>query len=165
MKLTKHLIFFACSGLLSTTIFANQPEAPNEKQNKVTSVINKVIQAYGGSHLLDASSIEIHDYQKTIFVGESERPEQPEIWQINEKLIIDFKQQRKNLHSWRVSRTGKDLEEMIYDGNEGRVYDILHGKYSVESWVNYKDLGDAIEIKSTPMIARYLHQNQKTHSI
>jgi len=125
--------------------------------DETASIISKVLIAYGGDTLTSANSIKLVDYNKGPWPGESENPGLPEIWRINEELVIDFKNKRKSLLSYRVPRTTVDLEKWIFDGSKGIKYDILHKKYSNEDWVSYENLGGSIIRSSDTMHAKQLH--------
>ena len=128
---------------------------------QTTDIIKQVITAYGGKTLTHAKSIKIVDYNKGPWPGESENPDVPEIWRINEELTIDFETQRKSLLSYRVPRTTLDLEKWIFDGKQGINYDIFHQKYAIEDWVTFKNLGGSIERSSDTIHAKNLHNKLK----
>ncbi len=123
---------------------------------ETTNIIKKVINAYGGQTLLNASSLKVVDHNKGPWPGETENPGVPEIWRINESLIIDFQNKRKSLLSYRVPRTTIDLEKWIYDGKNAYIYDVLHQKYSKEDWLNYNNLGGSLVRSSDTMHAKRL---------
>ncbi|WP_198683909.1 hypothetical protein [Aliidiomarina celeris] len=121
-----------------------------------TMIVNKVIAAYGGDALLHATHVKVVDYNKGPWPGEGESPEIPELWRINEELVIDFKNQRKSLLSYRVPRTTLDLEKWIQEGNTTVVYDILHERYAEENWANFDRLGASLERSSDTLQAKRL---------
>jgi len=124
------------------------------------SIVNKVIQAYGGNQLLSAKSIVISEHNKYFSSGQGASPDQPGVFNISEVLTIDFVGKRKSVLSWRVSRTSKDLDKFVYDGKNGRIYDILNNKYSEETWLNFATTGSSIVRKSDTMIARSLSSSE-----
>ncbi|CAH9052711.1 hypothetical protein PSECIP111854_01026 [Pseudoalteromonas sp. CIP111854] len=127
-----------------------------------SEIISKVINAYGGEALINAKSIKVLDYNKGPWPGESEIPGEPEIWRINEELIIDFENKKKGLLSYRAPRTTLDLEKWIHDGKKTVMYDILHNKYSVEEWASYEWLGSSLIRSSDTLQARRLHTDLKS---
>jgi hypothetical protein len=132
--------------LASSMSFANSttPNSVLEQEQAIKeSIIAKVTEAYGGKRLGSLKSITISDYNKGPWAGQTESPNHSEIWRINEKLTIDFVSKRKSMLSWRVSRSGKDLDRFVFDGIKGRIYDILNQKYSEEDWLTYESVGDA----------------------
>ncbi len=131
------------------------------EQTIETTIIEKVLAAYGGQALTEASSIKLIDYNKGPWPGESENPGLPEIWRINEELTIDFKRGRKSLLSYRVPRTTLDLEKWIFDGEKTIKYDIFHKKYNYLDWVTYQWLGGSIVRSSDTMQAKRLHSDLK----
>ena len=124
------------------------------------AIITKVIQVYGGEKLTSAKSITVVNYNKGPWPGQSENPGLQEIWRINEELTIDFVGKRKSMLSWRVSRSGKDLDRFVFDGQKGRIYDILNHKYSDEDWLSYDSLGRTVARSSDTLIARALADNK-----
>jgi len=116
-------------------------------------ILEKISQAYGGKILSGASSISITDFNKGPWLGQSENPGVPEIWRINEILTIDFENKRKSMLSWRVSRTSKDLDRFVFDGEKGRIDDILNKKYAEQDWLTYDSLGRSVSGRSDTMIA------------
>ena len=129
---------------------------------KEIEIISNVIQAYGSSELVNAKSIKIVDYNKGPWPGESEHPGTPEIWRINEELVIDFEKTRKSLLSYRAPRTTLDLEKWVHDGDKTIMYDILHEKYSTENWANYQRLGGSMVRSSDTLQAKRLYNELKS---
>ena len=161
--LTALLLFF------TTVTTANSEKQKIENNNinkeKIEQVIvAKVTQAYGGKKLTSLKSIAITEYNKMISPGQGESPKQPGFFRINEVLTIDFGLKRKSLLSWRVSRTSKDLEKSIFDGHNGRIYDILNNKYAQEDWLTFQSTGSAVTRRSDTMIARALSEQSTTIS-
>lgn len=151
---------------VSNTVIANTPHPNNKSTSNATTlgsiesaIITKVTQAYGGDTLKSAKSIVITDHNKRISTGQGESPNQPGFFRIDEVLTIDFKSKRKSLLSWRVSRTSKDLEKFIFDGQQGYIYDILNKKYAKEDWLTYTSTGGGIVLRSDTMIAHSLGDN------
>ncbi|MCC2604891.1 MBL fold metallo-hydrolase [Planctobacterium marinum] len=142
----------AFSGIASE----NNVQLKKGASDKVLSIIDKLVMAYGGAALLQANSIKVVDYNKGPWPGESELPDVPELWRINEELTIDYKNQRKSLLSYRVPRTTLDLEKWVQQGDSTIMYDILHEKYSEESWANFDRLGASLERSSDTLQARRL---------
>lgn len=124
------------------------------------AIVAKVTQAYGGDSLMAAKSITITDYSKSPWPGQNGSPGQPDFFRDNAELTIDFEGKRKSMLSWRVSRTGKDLDIFVFDGEKGRIYDVLNAKYSGEDWLNFESLGRSVESASDTMIARTLADAQ-----
>ncbi len=157
--------YFAILCLLTSTLTTNTSMA-NEVNNKNNiiekTIIAKVIKAYGGETLTSLKGIVLTEHNKRISSGQGENPNQPGFFRINEELTIDFERKRKSMISWRVSRTSTDLEQFIFDGKQGRIYDILNQKYSDEDWLNFASTGSAIVRRSDTMLARSLNdQNTK----
>jgi len=125
-------------------------------------IISKVSDSYGGSLLRSATSIKISDFNKGPWPGESENPKIPEVWKINEELTIDFKNKRKSMLSWRVSRSAKDLDRFVFDGTKGRIYDVLNHKYVEESWITYDSIGLSLTRASDTMLAQALTDFKST---
>lgn len=150
--------------LLTTTLFVLSTYTFAIEKTE-SALIEKVIHAYGGTTLTNATSLAIDDYNKGPWPGESENPGLPEIWRINETLTIDFNNKRKSLLSYRVPRTTVDLEKWIVDENGGKIYDILHHKYSNEDWLNFNNLGASIVRSSDTLHAKRLHNEIKTASL
>jgi glyoxylase-like metal-dependent hydrolase (beta-lactamase superfamily II) len=151
--------------LLNSTMAIAHGTSTNKKTHTHSlekKLIAKVIQAYGGDKLLLANSMTITDHNKSIAAGQGENPITPGIFRINEVLTIDFNKKRKSMLSWRVSRTSTDLEKFIFDGKEGRIYDILNKKYAKEDWLTYRSTGSGIVMRSDTMIARLLSDNAET---
>ncbi len=119
-------------------------------------VIAKVAAAYGAKELIDIKAITLVDYRKNVFSDQSSPAAAPEMWRFNEELTIDFANKKKALVSWRVNHTNKDLEKYIADEKSGRVYDMLHGKYSDDDWYNFANTGGAVERSSDTLIAKKL---------
>ena len=162
MNFTKRKYYALFCLLASTATIAESQKSnvANEKQSLIEStIISKVTETYGGKSLTFVKSISITDHNKMISSGQGESPEQPGFFRINEVLTIDFENKRKSMLSWRVSRTSTDLEKFIFDGNQGRIYDILNNKYAQEDWVTYHSTGDSIIRQSDTMIARSLSKN------
>ena len=124
--------------------------------DRTNDIILKINKAYGGENLNSAVAITLTDFNKTHLPGQSESPNQPELWRFNEILTIDFKGERKSMLSWRVSRSATDLDKFVYDGNKGRIYDILNSKYSNEDWLTYNSVGSSVVRASDTMMARSL---------
>lgn len=141
-------------GFLSNSLLA--------QSNNVNNLVEKIVASYGGDTLTKAKSIQITDHNKGPWPGESEHPGVPEIWRINEVLTIDFVNKRKSLLSWRVNRTSVDLDKFVFDGKQGRHYDILHNKYSNEDWIRYGSLGGSIIRTSDTMLAYMLNNAADT---
>jgi glyoxylase-like metal-dependent hydrolase (beta-lactamase superfamily II) len=140
-----------------TTVPSSVASAINNKNGAIEkAIIAKVIKAYGGERLIALKSIVLIDHNKRISSGQGENPHQPGFFRINEELTIDFERNRKSMLSWRVSRTSKDLEKLVFDGKHGRIYDILNHKYSHEDWLNFESTGSAIVRRSDTMLARSL---------
>ena len=140
------------------TTFSSQAN-DGEINAETSAVINKVLQAYGGDKLVNAKAIKLIDHNKGPWKGESENPGIPEIWRINEELVIDFVNQRKSWLSYRVPRTTKDLEKWIFDGKRTVNYDIFHQKYQTVEWAGYDFVGGSIERSSDTMHARQLYSD------
>ena len=155
MKLSASLILFACAVTFG-------PANAETSTVSVHEIIEKVEQAYGGDALLKAKSLTIIDHNKSPWAGQSENPTQLEIWRVNEELTIDFQNKRKTMVSWRVSRSGKDLDRFVFDGERGRVYDILNNKYTDDDWYNYENIGASVVRGSDTMIAKSLSTVEKT---
>jgi len=119
-------------------------------------IIKKLSIAYNVKALKSINAITISDYRKNVFTQQTSPESTPEYWRFNEELTIDFVNKKKALLSWRVNNTNKDLEKFIVDENSGRVYDILHGKYSDSIRYNYTNTGGAIERSSDTLIAKKL---------
>ncbi|MCK0069129.1 MBL fold metallo-hydrolase [Kordiimonas laminariae] len=81
---------------------------------------------------------------------------QPDFFREKSELLIDFEKRRKTMLSWRVSRTSVDLERFVFDGEKGRLYDILNRKYSDEDWLTFDSVGVSAVRASDTMIARVL---------
>ncbi|MEX0299522.1 MAG: hypothetical protein AB3N28_10655 [Kordiimonas sp.] len=126
------------------------------------AIITKVVKAYGGDALVTAKSIKIIDYSKSLWPGQSEVPSQPDFFRDNAELTVDFLGKRKSMLSWRVSRTAKDLDRFVFDGQKGRIYDVLNHKYSDEPWLTYSTLGARVIRASDTMIARNLQSGTDT---
>lgn len=120
------------------------------------TIVAKVTAAYGGRALISAKSIKITDYNKSPWPGQGESPKQPDFFRDNAELTIDFDGKRKSMLSWRVSRTAKDLERFVFDGTQGRVYDILNFKYTDDTYYSYETIGRSVIRASDTMIARSL---------
>jgi len=123
------------------------------------SIIAKISNAYGGKALSNAHSINITDFNKGPWPGQSENPGIPEIWRINEVLTIDFENKRKSMLSWRVSRSAKDLDRFVFDGKKGRIDDILNKKYATQDWLTYDSTGRSVSGRSDTMIVHGLMTN------
>ena len=131
-------------------------EEPSEDAAIKAAIVDKMIMAYGGAALLQANSIKVVDYNKGPWPGEGESPDVPELWRINEELTIDYKNRRKSLLSYRVPRSTLDLEKWVQQGDSTIMYDILHEKYSEESWASFDRLGASLERSSDTLQARRL---------
>ena len=131
-------------------------EEPNNNGAIKAAIVDKMITAYGGAALLQANSIKVVDYNKGPWPGEGESPDVPELWRINEELTIDYKNRRKSLLSYRVPRSTLDLEKWVQQGDSTIMYDILHEKYSEESWANFDRLGASLERSSDTLQAKRL---------
>ncbi|MBU1310449.1 MAG: hypothetical protein KKE30_13085 [Gammaproteobacteria bacterium] len=134
----------------------NNTVASTSTVGTVSSIIDKMLTAYGGDTLLQANNIKVVDYNKGPWPGEGESPDVPELWRINEELTIDYKNQRKSLLSYRVPRSTLDLEKWVQQGDSTIMYDILHQKYSEESWANFDRLGASLERSSDTLQAKRL---------
>jgi len=134
--------------------------APAQAGEIEDAIVAKVTQAYGGDTLVTAKSITITDYGKSPWPGQNGSPGQPDFFRDNAELTIDFEGKRKSMLSWRVSRTGKDLDIFVFDGEKGRIYDVLNAKYSGEDWLNFESLGRSVVGASDTMIARTLADAQ-----
>lgn len=130
--------------------------APAQAGETEDAIVAKVVAAYGGDILMTAKSITITDYGKSPWPGQNGSPGQPDFFRDNAELTIDFEGKRKSMLSWRVSRTGKDLDVFVFDGEKGRIYDVLNGKYSDEDWLNFESVGRSVVSASDTMIARTL---------
>lgn len=126
------------------------------------AIIAKVTEAYGGATLRDAKSITIVDYSKSPWPGQEGHPGQPDFFRDHAELTIDFEGKRKSMLSWRVSRTGKDLDLFVVNDNEARIYDILNRKYSDEDWLTYASLGRSVLSASDTMMAHALPDISET---
>lgn len=156
----KYLALFCLLTSTATIAESHKLNVANKKNSLIeNTIISKVTETYGGKTLTLVKSISITDHNIMIASGQGESPEQPGFFRINEVLTIDFKNKRKSMLSWRVSRTSTDLEKFIFDGSQGRIYDILNHKYAQEDWVTYDSTGDSIMRKSDTMIARSLSKN------
>ena len=141
--------------LLVCVFFCSATHAADQAQNISTKLIN----AYGGQSLIDARTIKLTDYNKSPWSGQGESVHHPDFFRRHSELTIDLKNKRKSLLSWRVSRSAKDLDRLVYDGKEGRIYDILNSKYSDEPWLNFNNLG-AQEVRiSDTLMARKIYLN------
>lgn len=120
------------------------------------AIVAKVVAAYGGDTLMSAKSITITDYGKSPWPGQNGSPGQPDFFRDNAELTINFEGKRKSMLSWRVSRTGKDLDIFVFDGEKGRIYDVLNARYSDEDWLNFESVGRSVVSASDTMIARSL---------
>jgi len=127
--------------------------------SNTADIITKVVERYGGKKLTTAKSMTIIDYNKSPWSGQGERANQPGMFRDHSELTIDFESKRKSMLSWRVSRSGKDLERFVFDGKEGRVYDVLNQKYLRDDYYSYQNIGAAVERSSDTMLARFLYQN------
>ena len=125
-------------------------------------VIAKISAAYDAKILTKINAITLVDYRKNIFPKQSSPTAAPELWRFNEELTIDFENKKKALVSWRVNNTNKDLEKYIADEKSGRVYDILHGKYSDDNWYNFANTGGSVERSSDTLIAKKLLSAPRT---
>jgi len=119
-------------------------------------VIAKLASAYDAKALININAITIVDYRKNVFSKQRSPDAIPDLWRFNEELTIDFANKKKALVSWRVNSTNKDLEKYIVDEKSGRVYDILHGRYSDDDWYNFSNTGGAVERSSDTLIAKKL---------
>jgi len=151
MKKFFSILLVVASACIST--FANA-ESP------VDQIIAKVTKAYGGDVLISATSIEITDYSKNPWPGQGATPELPAFFRDHSILTIDLVGKRKSMLSWRVSRSGKDLDRFVFDGKKGRIYDILNHKYTDDNYYNFENLGRSAERASDTMIARKLALSQ-----
>ena len=107
--MNKHL--FHLVTMLKAAIFINFILGSYSSASELTKereIIKKVVNAYGGERLSSLLYLTLIDYNKGPWPGESESPEIPEIWRINEELTIDFENKRKSLLSYRVPRTTID---------------------------------------------------------
>lgn len=128
--------------------------------NDIKLVINKISNAYGGDELKLLKSIKIEDHSKNLWPGQNEVPDLPDFWTINEELVIDFKNQRKSLISWRLVRTITDFEKYIVSKDSGRVYDLAYQKYTDDDWYNYSNTGRSIERSSDTLVAKQILENK-----
>jgi hypothetical protein len=128
-------------------------------------VLAKVSAAYNAKVLTNIEAITLVDYRKNVFPKQSSPDAAPELWRFNEELTIDFENKKKALISWRVNNTNKDLEKYISDEKSGRVYDILHGKYSDDNWYDFANTGGSVERSSDTLIAKKLLMATSTFSL
>jgi hypothetical protein len=140
-------LIFLCTSIAPQHAFA---ETAKE------AVIAIVAVAYDAKTLINIKAITLADYRKNVFSKQSSPVAVPELWRFNEELTIDFVNKKKALVSWRVNSTNKDLEKYIVDEKSGRVYDMLHGKYTNDDWYNFINLGEAVERNSDTLIAKKL---------
>ncbi|UTW58466.1 hypothetical protein KFE96_16845 [Kordiimonas sp. SCSIO 12603] len=120
------------------------------------TIIAKTHQVYGGDYLTLARSINIFEHKKLLWPGQDASLERPDFFREKSELLIDFEKRRKTMLSWRVSRTSVDLERFVFDGEKGRLYDILNQKYSDEDWLTFDSVGASAVRASDTMIARVL---------
>ena len=146
----KRFIYLLVCALFCVSTFGSE---------KLNSIHNKLINAYGGQSLINADSIKLTDYRKSPWPGQGESAQHPDFFRHHSELTIDLKNKRKSLLSWRVSRSAKDLDRLVYDGKKGRIYDILNGKYSDESWLNFNNLGSQEIRLSDTLLARKISLN------
>jgi len=142
------------SNLIISFILMSTPTAFAEIVKE--DVIAKIAAAYDQKSLTNINAITLVDYRKNIFSKQSSPAASPELWRFNEELTIDFVNKKKALVSWRVNNTNKDLEKVIADQKSARVYDILHGKYSDDSWYDFSNTGGTVERSSDTLIAKKL---------
>lgn len=120
------------------------------------ALINKIVEAYGGDALLSTPRIEITEFKKTLWPGQEGKPGHADFFRENSILTIDFEGERKSMLSWRVSRSGKDLDRFVFDGRRGRVYDLPNKKYEEDDWYDFGTIGRSVTGASDTMIARTL---------
>ncbi|MCO7224353.1 hypothetical protein [Pleionea sp. CnH1-48] len=150
-----YLVFSLLAGIASAKSKTPETDA------YANMIVEKIVKAYGGNKLTSVKSIEITDYNKSPWSGQSERPDQLDFFRDHSILTIDFENQRKSMLSWRVTRTGKDLDRFVFDGKRGRIYDILNRKYSNEDWLNFESLGRSVIGMSDTMIAHTLANSKE----
>jgi len=158
LKNTETLLFrtinFTVSNLVVLVSLVGSPSVFSDTLKE--EIIAKVSVAYDAKVLTSLKSITLVDYRKNVFSKQSSPLAAPELWRFNEELTIDFENKKKALVSWRVNNTNKDLEKYIVNEETGRIYDILHGKFSDDSWYNFANTGGAIERSSDTLIAKKL---------
>lgn len=98
------------------------PVLAGQKEN---AIIDKTIQAYGGSKLLSLSNLTINDKYKGFRYGQSESPDRVDMVDYHSSLTIDYKNKRKNFRWIRGTMPHFSTQHQLFDGEQG--YRIRHG--------------------------------------
>ncbi|NVJ98612.1 MAG: MBL fold metallo-hydrolase [Alphaproteobacteria bacterium] len=83
---------------------------------KEDTLINQVVEAYGGDALTSATSMTINDRFKVLAVGQSSNPAVMDIGINHVTLTVDFENGRKSVTNWNENRGGTFLNQVVHNG-------------------------------------------------
>lgn len=142
------------TGVMSAHLFAATVSAQED------AVIAKVVAAYGGKALINAENISIYNNAKRLYREQGQSAHFTEVFQRNVSFTIDFINRRKNLTEWESKERGDRLTQMVFDGSNGRSYDLYHHTYTENNGVNYSNLGSHIIRSHDTLLAHTVWHNK-----
>lgn len=110
----------------------------------VNKLVNDLVKAYGGSTLLEVSSLRIDDNYKALYTDQGVSAISTEVYKNNFTLLIDFKNKRKSLTSWEKKERGQRLTRQVFDGQQGRLEDLFHNTYRLNFGLNFENIGASL---------------------
>ncbi|WP_286831642.1 MBL fold metallo-hydrolase [Kordiimonas sp. UBA4487] len=129
---------------------------------KEDALIDRVVGAYGGKALTEASAMRISDRYKILAVGQSVDPKVMDIGHNYVDLIIDFENQRKSVMAWNKNRAGNGLNQTIHDGQTGYNVDHLNQNQFENANLQYAVLGGGIMRTTDAALVRLLADGRET---
>ncbi len=127
--ITKHVV----SGLLASLLLKT-PLLAGEAEDVL---IDKIVEAYGGTELTGLSALEFTDHTKRLNFGQSASPDLVDIGHFQASVLIDFAKSRKSWRSASWSASGRYTQNQFFDGTSG--YSLNHSKrtYSASRSLSY----------------------------
>ncbi len=122
------------------------------------SLIDKVVQAYGGKKLMTLNSLKIYDRYKVFSMDQGPNPKVNSISTLYSTLAVDFNSAKKSVISWRENSNGNRLSEILFDGKVGWNINHLRGTHVENSALTTDVVGAGMMKMVDTILARRLER-------
>lgn len=122
---------------------------------------DKVLVAYGGEKLASLKSLILRDQYKLVATNDR-RPGESYVSRLHSTLTVDFERDRKAVKNWTVNRSGKRLDQIMFDGEKGWSINFLRGSHVLRPDLNQNNVGSGMMRLLDTTIALALHKSRKT---
>ncbi|MBT4520995.1 MAG: hypothetical protein HOC23_13420 [Halieaceae bacterium] len=127
MRQLKHL--FAVLVVSTIAIAANAQDTPAQKNEVLSTLIDKVVNAYGGDALTGMKNYRISELYISPASGQSHTPTLDNIGSVGQLLVRDIEGDRLYFENWFRGRSGIFSNATIINGDTAADFNLLAGTY------------------------------------